>query len=72
MELSERAVSSLAFTAVQFAAAIACAVLLSRRHGLSIGNGLAVLWYTFDCIVHVTLVSAADRRSRFTMGCSVH
>ena len=59
MALSERAVTSLAFTAVQFTVALACAVLVTRRHGLSIGSGLVVLWYTFDCIVHVTLVSAA-------------
>ena len=74
MELSERAVYSLAFTAVQFAAAIVCAGLLSRRHGLSIANGLAVLWYAFDCIVHVTLVSAASSvmhsSMRHSLACS--
>lgn len=67
MELSERAVSSLAFTAVQFAVALACAMLVTRRHGLSIGSGLAVLWYTYDCTVHITLVSAAEQR--VSMGC---
>lgn len=56
MEISERAVSSLAIATVHLVAAVVLTTLLGRVRKLSIANWLVILWLTYDVIVHVTLV----------------
>ena len=55
--LTENAIKSLCYAAVQFAVSVVLTVLIVRLAKLSFGDKIAVWWNCYDIVVHFTLVS---------------